>query len=60
MSDETLEQAADRLIIIAQDIKRRFNGNEVVLPVALPNSLHAAMLILDRLFSQTQRHGNSE
>lgn len=49
MPDETLEQAAQRLEIIARDLRRRFVGNECVLPISLPNGIAAARLILDRL-----------
>ena len=47
-NDETLEQAARRLVIIAEDLTRRFVANEVVLPICLPNSIQAARLILER------------
>lgn len=46
---ETLEQAAQRLRIIADDLCRRFDGNRVVLPIALPNSIEAMRMILVRL-----------
>ena len=60
--DENAYQAAQRLVIIAQDIERRFDpvDGSIWVPLGLPNCIEAMRLILDRLEREAGLHKGDE
>lgn len=54
MPEETLEEAAERLVIVVADLARRYSGDTCVSPIAAPNGISAARLILDKLEAALQ------